>query len=94
MFLNLEFQKWKLSEEDKVGCRYVKVTRDIKKASGSIKRVFCCHRSGQYKPRGKDIRQLQVQGSCKLDHSCPAATHLETLSLGMNYGLDFKVYCI
>ena len=90
MICFVEFHKWKAAEEDETVCQYVKGRKDIKKANGVIRRMYCCHRSGRYKPSGRGIWRLKVQGSCKTGQICPASIHVEILLTGIWLSM-FKV---
>jgi len=78
-----EFLTWKSSEEYSTASRYIKVRRDVRNSQGDVRRVYRCHRSGSYRPRGRWGRQLKVQGTCKIGAICPASLFVRILSTGV-----------
>lgn len=60
------FLKWKDDLEHSTKSSYVK------KAHVGSTSYYRCHRSGKYKPRGKGLRNLKVQGTNKIGGFCPA----------------------
>lgn len=50
---------------------YIKI-RGSSKYAKSTRIDYRCHRSGEYKSKGKGIRQLKTQGSNKIGGFCPA----------------------
>ncbi|KAG5889749.1 hypothetical protein JTB14_018971 [Gonioctena quinquepunctata] len=75
----LEFGAWKEQIEVDTVSKYVK--HDSIKTIGNIKYYYKCHRDGFYKTEGKNIRQVKLKGSNKIDGYCPskiAATVFKT----------------
>ncbi|KAK9885211.1 hypothetical protein WA026_010716 [Henosepilachna vigintioctopunctata] len=71
-FPNLEeFLQWKKSYENEHKSLFIK-RHEASTAKYDSTMIFRCHRSGYYHPRGKNIRRLKTQGSCKIDGYCPA----------------------
>lgn len=73
-----EFQEWKIGEEEATQSSYIKVRRGKQQATRTITNVYYCHRRGHYHSKGKALRQLKVQGSCKINGICPASLVVKT----------------
>lgn len=81
--LFIEFSVWKQQEEDATMSRYVKVSGDchIRRQQSTLLRYYC-NRSGRYVPKGKSLRHMKVQGTCKIGSNCPAAMFVKISSAG------------
>lgn len=66
-----EFLAWKSDVERKTNSVYLKTRYSYR-----------CHRSGLFKPRGKNIRRLKTIGSCKINGYCPAVIDLRKCNDG------------
>ena len=67
------FLSWKDDEEKKGNSSYVQQCGVQTSVSSSVKRYYYyCHRSGRYSGKGSGIRELKVQGSCKVGFTCTA----------------------
>ena len=67
----VEFNLWKQHEEDVTMSRYVKATGDrhTRRHQSTLRRYYC-NRSGRYITKGKCLRHLKVQGTCKIGSNC------------------------
>lgn len=88
----LDFLAWKEDEEERTLCRYV--TRQVvsRQSGGAKVRTYVCHRSGLYKPRGRRLRHLKVQGSKKIGSVCPASITV-TMHASGNLIHNAAIYC-
>jgi len=79
----VEFNLWKQHEEDVTMSRYVKATGDrhTRRHQSTLRRYYC-NRSGRYITKGKCLRHLKVQGTCKIGSNCPAAMFVKISSAG------------
>ncbi|KAL3273751.1 hypothetical protein HHI36_015179 [Cryptolaemus montrouzieri] len=66
-----EFLQWKKEYESENKSLFIK-RHEASTAKYESTMIYRCHRSGYYQPRGKNIRRLKTQGSCKIDGYCPA----------------------
>uniref|UniRef100_A0A1X7UUG7 C2H2-type domain-containing protein n=1 Tax=Amphimedon queenslandica TaxID=400682 RepID=A0A1X7UUG7_AMPQE len=74
-----EFIKWKLNEEE--NCKSYFVQHSSNRMHGDNKyQYLCCNRSGKVRLRGKGIRHIKTQGSCKTGMSCIANMRVLTVS--------------
>lgn len=80
--LMLKFQDWKAGEEEATSSSYVRVRRTKKQATGAVMNIYYCHRRGHYRTKGKAVRQLKVQGTCKIGGICPASLVVKTVPSG------------
>lgn len=74
-----EFILWKTDLEKQTGSLFVK-KHGTQKSINFSRTVYCCHRSGTYKTKGKGIRRLKTKGTIKIDGHCPArlnVTHVD-----------------
>uniref|UniRef100_A0A146LPA7 C2H2-type domain-containing protein n=1 Tax=Lygus hesperus TaxID=30085 RepID=A0A146LPA7_LYGHE len=76
-----EFEKWKMKIEKSTVARFV-VNQKFKKKNGAERIIFNCHRSGFFKPRGKNKRKIKSQGTNKIMGFCPARLEFEALDKG------------
>jgi hypothetical protein len=76
-----EFLTWKEKIEIDTASIYVKIRKDAK-CNSSIRRTYGCHRSGSYHPKGRGLKHIKVQGSCKIGTRCPAAMYVQILPSG------------
>ncbi|XP_045476865.1 uncharacterized protein LOC123682343 [Harmonia axyridis] len=65
------FLEWKKLYENENKSLFIK-RHEASTAKYESTMIYRCHRSGYYQPRGKNIRRLKTQGSCKIDGYCPA----------------------
>ncbi|KAG8195381.1 hypothetical protein JTE90_001397 [Oedothorax gibbosus] len=76
-----DFKVWKEVEEKKEKCFFSQMC-GVKKSRGVKKYYFACHRSGYYSSKGKGLRNLKIQGSCRLNTLCPASIKLTETETG------------
>lgn len=67
-----DFKYWKEQVERSTNCKYSQERGGKADKYGIVKVPFQCHRSGYYVSKGKGIRHLKKQGSCKINGYCPA----------------------
>ncbi|XP_077542029.1 uncharacterized protein LOC144154804 [Haemaphysalis longicornis] len=73
-FTVADFDKWRLGEEESQRCRFVKQHGASSVAGGKLRTYYRCHRSGTAAPRrGKGVRLMKSQGSCKSGKICLAS---------------------
>nr|BAN21368.1 unkown protein [Riptortus pedestris] len=65
------FEEWKRKIETETKARFVRKSH-YKLQNGSSRTKFSCHRSGFFKPQGKNVRRLKSLGSNKINAICPA----------------------
>jgi len=51
--------------------------RDL--TDGSTKKHFFCHRSWNYRKKGKDLRSIKYLGTNKINRACPSKIEVTTL---------------
>ncbi|XP_011408624.2 PREDICTED: uncharacterized protein LOC100635716 [Amphimedon queenslandica] len=66
-----EFYLWKKQEEQSSDSLYVQDS-GCRLQGLNCKRYYYCHRSGVFKAKGKGLRVLKIQGSCKINQFCTA----------------------
>lgn len=66
-----EFEEWKKNVEEETKARFVRKSC-YKLNNGSFRTKYCCHRSGYFKPRGKNLRRTKILGSNKINAICPS----------------------
>jgi hypothetical protein len=79
-----EFEDWKSKVEDETPCRFVR--RGYIRSTGRTAEYYYCSRSGYYQPIAQRQRYLKMQGSQKIQRTCPA--HVVVRSC---VGSDIKV---
>ncbi len=67
-----EFEIWKKQEEESSKSLYVQHSGAGRMYGHNRKKYYYCHRSGQFRSRGKGLRNLKVQGSVKVGDYCTA----------------------
>jgi len=77
-----DFLSWKESEEDLTTSHYAKRRPDSKCMNGDKRRMYYCHRSGLFVTRGKGVRALKIQGSCKTGARCLASMAVRIMPTG------------
>ena len=81
--LFVEFNIWKQQEEDATMSRYVKARGNHRlQRQQSTLLMYYCNRSGRYIAKGKCLRRMKVQGTCKIGSVCPAAMFVKISSAG------------
>ena len=71
-FLSIkEFEDWKKEQEKSSKCLYVQDS-GCRMQGLNRKRYFYCHRSGIFKAKGKRLRAIKTQGTCKINRFCTA----------------------
>lgn len=82
-----DFNQWKekIEEEEKVF--YI---MKVRKSDG--RSYYECSRSGEYKPEGKNIRNLKIKGSRKIGGRCPSGIRVAEL-MGKFKIKFFKTHC-
>lgn len=79
-----DFFRWKQSEEKREKVCFVASSSGKTLCRGRFKRLYMCHRSGNYIPRGKGYRRLKSQGSCKINAHCMATmTTIQDMQTGI-----------
>ncbi|XP_067134135.1 uncharacterized protein [Centruroides vittatus] len=68
-----EFFVWKDKEEKLVKSSFISRNGPTTLSDGRIKKIYTCHRSGNYVPKGCGKRQIKSQGSCKSGKICLAS---------------------
>lgn len=66
-----EFQSWKAEEEQKTSSEYNRKGAPYSDVNSQIW-YYYCNRAGKYKPKGSNIRQMKLQGTCKTGKQCTA----------------------
>lgn len=70
-----EFQEWKLLTEKQTFSSFVNM-HGFQKGANCKKIKYTCHRSGNIRKRGKNIRSIKTQGCNKINGYCPAEMSL------------------
>ena len=84
-----DFIEWKQEEETKTHSNYVLMCAP--QSYQTYKHhYYYCNRSGRYNPKGRNTRNLKVQGSCKVGNNCLA--HIKTKT-NTETGLAKVEYC-
>lgn len=76
-----EFILWKTNLEKQTSSSFIK-KHGTKKNTNFSRTIYWCHRSGIYVPKGKGIRHLKTQGTCKIDGHCPAQLNVTSYADG------------
>ncbi|BET02073.1 ZnF_C2H2 [Nesidiocoris tenuis] len=76
-----QFEKWKNQIELSTVARFV-VNQKFRKKNGAERIIYNCHRSGFFKPRGKNKRSIKSQGTNKIMGFCPARLEFEAKKNG------------
>ncbi|XP_023232229.1 uncharacterized protein LOC111632094 [Centruroides sculpturatus] len=79
-FFSLEFFVWKDKEEKLVKSSFVSRNGPTTLSDGRIKKIYTCHQSGIYVPKGCGKRQIKSQGSCKSGKICLASIEVSIRS--------------
>ena len=66
-----EFQSWKAEEQQKTKSEYNRKGAPYSDVNGQIW-YYYCNKTGKYKPKGSNIRQMKLQGTCKIGKQCTA----------------------
>ncbi len=66
-----DFQSWKAEEEQRTNSEYTRKGAPYNDINRKIW-YYYCNRAGEYKPSGSNIRQMKLQGSCKIGKQCTA----------------------
>jgi len=91
----VDFLQWKAEQEDSSSSSFVKARQDRKLRSGGLARTYYCHRSGHYRHRGRNVRHMKIQGSCKIGSVCPASMFVKITESGMCfYHLSALIHCV
>ena len=67
----LDFLNWKIKLEEETVSFY-KIAKGEVNSELLTKKTFECNRSGFYESKGKNIRNLKIQGSRKCNGKCPS----------------------
>lgn len=73
--------EWKKQVESSSVASFVKVRRD-NKIGNVTRRQYYCHRSGRARVRGRGLKHIKIQGTCKTNQKCPAAMFVRIVSSG------------
>ena len=82
---------WKKEEEDGAMCRFIKATANFMNKDCQ-RRYYVCHRSGRFVSKSRNIRNLKVQGSCKIGQKCTSFINVKINSSGLNW-CDIRMLC-
>ena len=73
----LDFNKWKSNLEEETVSLY-KMAKGEVKGEEVTKKLFYCNRSGSFQSRGKNIRNIKIQGTRKCEGKCPSTISMTT----------------
>ena len=66
-----EFEEWKCNFEEEQDSYYCKISgTKYQEKIGLETSYFYCNRSGNYSAKGKGLRRVKTQGSCKINGHC------------------------
>jgi len=92
IFSVAEFEEWKFEIEQKTMSLYVLERASSILRDGSRKNFYYCHRSHNYRKKGKGIRKIKSIGSNKIGKVCPSL--IEVLQKNETVSVKYwKTHC-